>query len=39
MYAYRKAQTDKVDGAMINAGGIRATIPSGNVTRGQLDGT
>lgn len=36
MLAYRKNNTDDVDFAMINAGGIRATIDSGDITRGEV---
>jgi 2',3'-cyclic-nucleotide 2'-phosphodiesterase (5'-nucleotidase family) len=34
--AYRKNNTDDVDFAMINAGGIRATIDEGDITRGEV---
>ncbi|KAL6709853.1 hypothetical protein ACN47E_000638 [Coniothyrium glycines] len=36
MFAYRKNNTDDVDFAIINAGGIRATIDEGNITRGEV---
>ncbi|KAJ8113092.1 hypothetical protein OPT61_g4701 [Boeremia exigua] len=36
MLAYRKNNTDDVDFAIINAGGIRATIDQGNITRGEV---
>jgi 2',3'-cyclic-nucleotide 2'-phosphodiesterase (5'-nucleotidase family) len=36
MLAYRKNNTDDVDFAIINAGGIRATIDEGDVTRGEV---
>jgi 2',3'-cyclic-nucleotide 2'-phosphodiesterase (5'-nucleotidase family) len=36
MLAYRKNNTDDVDFAMINAGGIRATIDEGDITRGEV---
>ncbi|TLS28388.1 hypothetical protein PpBr36_02128 [Pyricularia pennisetigena] len=34
MVAYRKAVTPNIDFALINGGGVRATIPAGNITRG-----
>lgn len=34
MVAYRKAVTTEIDFALINGGGVRATIPAGNITRG-----
>ncbi|KZV99639.1 Metallo-dependent phosphatase [Exidia glandulosa HHB12029] len=36
MYEYRVAAGGKVDGAIINAGGIRATISQGDVTQGDV---
>ncbi|KAH6629209.1 hypothetical protein C7974DRAFT_463327 [Boeremia exigua] len=36
MLAYRKNNTDDVDFAIINAGGIRATIDQGDITRGEV---
>ena len=36
MLAYRKNQSDEVDFAVINAGGIRATIEEGPITRGEV---
>ncbi|KAF2849528.1 5`-nucleotidase protein-like protein [Plenodomus tracheiphilus IPT5] len=36
MLAYRKNNTADVDFAIINAGGIRATIDSGDITRGEV---
>jgi 2',3'-cyclic-nucleotide 2'-phosphodiesterase (5'-nucleotidase family) len=36
MLAYRKNNTDDVDFAIINAGGIRATIDEGDITRGEV---
>jgi len=36
MLAYRKNNTDDVDFALINAGGIRATIDQGDITRGEV---
>lgn len=36
MYEYRKAAGGNVDAALINAGGIRASISAGNVTRGDV---
>ncbi|KPI42386.1 5'-nucleotidase [Cyphellophora attinorum] len=36
MLAYRKNLTDEVDFAIINAGGIRATIDEGTITRGEV---
>jgi len=33
---YRLSLGAKVDGAIMNAGGIRASIPAGNVTRGEI---
>lgn len=36
MLAYRENNTEDVDFAIINAGGIRATIDQGNITRGEV---
>lgn len=36
MFAYRKNLTENVDFALINAGGIRATIDQGDITRGEV---
>ncbi|KAL1801522.1 hypothetical protein ACET3X_001864 [Alternaria dauci] len=36
MLSYRKNNTDDVDFALINAGGIRATIDEGDITRGEV---
>ncbi|KAI8931679.1 hypothetical protein NX059_011326 [Plenodomus lindquistii] len=36
MLAYRKNNTEDVDFAIINAGGIRATIDAGDITRGEV---
>lgn len=36
MLSYRKNNTDEVDFAIINAGGIRATIDEGDITRGEV---
>jgi 2',3'-cyclic-nucleotide 2'-phosphodiesterase (5'-nucleotidase family) len=36
MYAYRKASSPDVAFALINAGGIRATIDAGDITRGEV---
>jgi 5'-nucleotidase len=36
MYEYRKAAGGNIDAAIINAGGIRASISAGNVTRGDV---
>ncbi|KAF2269709.1 Metallo-dependent phosphatase [Lojkania enalia] len=36
MLSYRREITDTVDFALINAGGIRATIDEGNITRGEV---
>lgn len=36
MLAYRKNNTDDVDFALINAGGVRATIDEGDITRGEV---
>ncbi|KIM23775.1 hypothetical protein M408DRAFT_17804 [Serendipita vermifera MAFF 305830] len=36
MYDYRKSAGGQVDAAFINAGGIRASISEGNVTRGDV---
>jgi len=36
MLAYRKNNTQDVDFALINAGGIRATIDQGDITRGEV---
>lgn len=36
MLAYRKNNTEDVDFAIINAGGIRATIDEGDITRGEV---
>lgn len=36
MLAYRKNSTQDVDFAIINAGGIRASIDEGNITRGEV---
>jgi 2',3'-cyclic-nucleotide 2'-phosphodiesterase (5'-nucleotidase family) len=36
MLAYRKNNTQNVDFALINAGGIRATIDEGEITRGEV---
>ncbi|KAF1850105.1 5`-nucleotidase protein-like protein [Cucurbitaria berberidis CBS 394.84] len=36
MFAYRKNLTQDVDFAIINAGGIRATIDEGDITRGEV---
>jgi 2',3'-cyclic-nucleotide 2'-phosphodiesterase (5'-nucleotidase family) len=36
MYEYRKAAGGNVDAAIINAGGIRASISEGTVTRGDV---
>ncbi|KAF3037062.1 hypothetical protein E8E12_002037 [Didymella heteroderae] len=36
MLAYRKNNTQDVDFAIINAGGIRATIDQGDITRGEV---
>jgi 2',3'-cyclic-nucleotide 2'-phosphodiesterase (5'-nucleotidase family) len=36
MLAYRKPQNPSVSFALINAGGIRATINEGNITRGEV---
>lgn len=36
MYDYRKTASEDVAFAIINAGGIRATIDSGNITRGEV---
>ena len=36
MLAYRKNNTEEVDFAIINAGGIRATIDQGDITRGEV---
>jgi 2',3'-cyclic-nucleotide 2'-phosphodiesterase (5'-nucleotidase family) len=36
MLAYRKNNTQDVDFAIINAGGIRATIDEGDITRGEV---
>ncbi|KAG8798765.1 hypothetical protein FRC17_007326, partial [Serendipita sp. 399] len=36
MYEYRKSTGGNVDAAIINAGGIRASISEGNVTRGEV---
>ncbi|KAH7397452.1 Metallo-dependent phosphatase-like protein [Pyrenochaeta sp. MPI-SDFR-AT-0127] len=36
MVAYRKNSTQDVDFALINAGGIRATIDEGDITRGEV---
>ena len=36
MYDYRIAAGGEVDGALINAGGIRASIASGDVTQGDV---
>lgn len=36
MLAYRKNNTQEVDFAIINAGGIRATIDEGDITRGEV---
>ena len=36
MYEYRKNAGGQVDAAIINAGGIRASISAGNVTRGDV---
>lgn len=36
MLAYRKNNTEDVDFAIINGGGIRATIDQGNITRGEV---
>ena len=36
MLAYRKNNTEDVDFALINAGGIRATIDEGDITRGEV---
>jgi 2',3'-cyclic-nucleotide 2'-phosphodiesterase (5'-nucleotidase family) len=36
MLAYRKNNTEDVDFAIINAGGIRATIDQGDITRGEV---
>lgn len=36
MLAYRQNNTDNVDFALINAGGIRATIDEGDITRGEV---
>ncbi|KAJ4377712.1 hypothetical protein N0V83_000541 [Neocucurbitaria cava] len=36
MLAYRKNNTDDVDFAIINAGGIRVTIDEGEITRGEV---
>ena len=36
MLAYRKNNTQDVDFAIINAGGIRATIDEGEITRGEV---
>ncbi|KAF3049014.1 hypothetical protein E8E11_004191 [Didymella keratinophila] len=36
MLAYRKNNTQDVDFAIINAGGIRATIDKGDITRGEV---
>ncbi|UPX20480.1 5'-nucleotidase [Ascochyta rabiei] len=36
MLAYRRNNTEDVDFAIINAGGIRATIDQGDITRGEV---
>lgn len=36
MLTYRKNNTEDVDFALINAGGIRATIDQGDITRGEV---
>ncbi|KAF2211353.1 hypothetical protein CERZMDRAFT_43701 [Cercospora zeae-maydis SCOH1-5] len=36
MLTYRQNESDTVDFALINAGGIRATIDQGNITRGEV---
>jgi 2',3'-cyclic-nucleotide 2'-phosphodiesterase (5'-nucleotidase family) len=36
MLAYRKNNTQDVDFAIINAGGVRATIDEGDITRGEV---
>ena len=36
MLAYRLNSTDDADFALINAGGIRATIDQGPITRGEV---
>lgn len=36
MFTYRQNESDSVDFAIINAGGIRATIDAGNITRGEV---
>ena len=36
MLSYRKNNSDDVDFAIINAGGIRATIDQGDITRGEV---
>jgi 2',3'-cyclic-nucleotide 2'-phosphodiesterase (5'-nucleotidase family) len=36
MLAYRKNNTQNVDFALINAGGVRATIDEGDITRGEV---
>jgi 2',3'-cyclic-nucleotide 2'-phosphodiesterase (5'-nucleotidase family) len=36
MLSYRKNNTEDVDFAIINAGGIRATIDQGDITRGEV---
>jgi 2',3'-cyclic-nucleotide 2'-phosphodiesterase (5'-nucleotidase family) len=36
MLAYRKNNTQNVDFAIINAGGVRATIDEGDITRGEV---
>jgi 2',3'-cyclic-nucleotide 2'-phosphodiesterase (5'-nucleotidase family) len=36
MFSYRKNNTEDVDFAIINAGGVRATIDQGDITRGEV---
>lgn len=36
MFTYRQNESDTVDFALINAGGIRATIDEGDITRGEV---
>ncbi|CAI6331949.1 unnamed protein product [Periconia digitata] len=36
MYSYRKSANDNVAFAIINAGGVRATIDEGDITRGEV---
>ncbi|KAF2638719.1 5`-nucleotidase protein-like protein [Massarina eburnea CBS 473.64] len=36
MYEYRKTASENISFALINAGGVRATIDEGNITRGEV---